>query len=306
VLTAAQVNTYLNEQTVMVFADSAARTTALSGVLAEGMVSYLQDTNAVEVYNGTAWVGVSGAGDVTEVQAGVGISVASGTGPIPVITNSSTDLITTAGDLLYGTAADTVARLGIGTVGQVLQVNSGATAPEWAAAASGGGYTELATGSLSGATTRIQSISADYRELVLIIKGFRPTNTTPLGRMYLRVNNDSGNNYWIMTAAGSSTAGSVSFYALGNINYPQICDTMDRTDYTESILVATFPDYARTDTDHLYRADVKYTYSADSAGFLTQGLIAYVPSAPAAINEIDIFTSEGTWDSGSYILYGVK
>jgi hypothetical protein len=137
VLTAAQVNTYLNEQTVMVFANAAARTSALTSVLAEGMVSYLQDTNAVEVYNGSAWVGVSGAGDITEVQAGVGISVASGTGPIPVITNSSTDLITTAGDLLYGTAADTVARLGIGTAGQVLKVNSGATAPEWGAAAGG-------------------------------------------------------------------------------------------------------------------------------------------------------------------------
>jgi hypothetical protein len=134
VLTAAQVNTYLNEQTVMVFASSAARTSALSGVLAEGMMSYLQDTNAVEVYNGTAWVGVGNVGDITEVQAGVGISVASGTGPIPVITNSSTDLITTAGDILYGTAADTVARLGIGTAGQVLKVNSGATAPEWGAA----------------------------------------------------------------------------------------------------------------------------------------------------------------------------
>jgi hypothetical protein len=71
-------------------------------------------------------------GDLTEVQAGVGISVASGTGPIPIITNSSTDLITTAGDLLYGTAADTVARLGIGAAGRVLKVNSGATAPEWA------------------------------------------------------------------------------------------------------------------------------------------------------------------------------
>lgn len=47
------------------------------------------------------------------------------------------DVITTAGDLLYGTAADTVARLGIGTAGQVLKVNSGATAPEWGAAASG-------------------------------------------------------------------------------------------------------------------------------------------------------------------------
>jgi len=136
VLTAAQVNTYLQEQTVMVFANSTARTTALSGVLAEGMMSYLQDTNAVEVYNGTSWVNVGNAGDITEVQAGVGISIASGTGPIPVITNSSTDLITTAGDILYGTAADTVARLGIGTAGQVLKVNSGATAPEWGAASS--------------------------------------------------------------------------------------------------------------------------------------------------------------------------
>jgi hypothetical protein len=138
VLTAAQVNTYLNEQTVMVFASAAARTSALTSVLAEGMMSYLQDTNSVEVYNGSSWVNVGNAGDITEVQAGVGISIASGTGPIPVITNSSTDLITTAGDLLYGTAADTVARLGIGTANQVLRVNSGATAPEWATPAGGG------------------------------------------------------------------------------------------------------------------------------------------------------------------------
>jgi hypothetical protein len=51
------------------------------------------------------------------------------------------DVVTTAGDLIYGTAADTVARLGIGTAGQVLKVNSGATAPEWGAAAGGGGST---------------------------------------------------------------------------------------------------------------------------------------------------------------------
>ena len=37
-----------------------------------------------------------------------------------------------AGDVLYATAADTVQRLAIGTAGQVLTVNSGATAPEWA------------------------------------------------------------------------------------------------------------------------------------------------------------------------------
>ena len=38
---------------------------------------------------------------------------------------------TTAGDLAYASAADTVARLAIGTAGYVPRVNSGATAPEW-------------------------------------------------------------------------------------------------------------------------------------------------------------------------------
>jgi hypothetical protein len=83
VLTAAQVNTYLMQQTVMVFASSAARTTALSGVLAEGMVSYLQDTNSLEVYDGSAWIGATG--DITALTAGTGISITSATGPIPTV-----------------------------------------------------------------------------------------------------------------------------------------------------------------------------------------------------------------------------
>lgn len=50
----------------------------------------------------------------------------------------TSDLVTTAGDTVYATAADTLARLGIGTAGQVLTVNSGATAPEWKTPAGGG------------------------------------------------------------------------------------------------------------------------------------------------------------------------
>ena len=174
VLTAAQVNTYLQEQTVMVFASSAARSSALSGVLAEGMVSYLQDTNAVEVYNGTAWVGVSGAGDVTEVQAGTGISVASGTGPIPVVTNTMATAIDAAGDLIYGPGADTFARLGIGTAGQVLKVNSGATAPEWAAPAAGGKVLQVVQASTTTSTT---VASTSYTDTTLTAT-ITPTSAT--------------------------------------------------------------------------------------------------------------------------------
>jgi len=40
-------------------------------------------------------------------------------------------LLTTQGDIIYASAANTAARLGKGTAGQVLTMNSGATAPEW-------------------------------------------------------------------------------------------------------------------------------------------------------------------------------
>ena len=76
-------------------------------------------------------------GDITEVQAGTGISVASGTGPIPVITNTVATAFDAAGDLIYGTGADTFTKLSIGTAGKVLAVNSGATAIEWVTPAGG-------------------------------------------------------------------------------------------------------------------------------------------------------------------------
>ena len=81
VLTAAQVNTYLMQQTVMVFASSAARTTALSGVLAEGMLSYLSDTNAVEKYDGSSWSAIA-SGDIESVTAGTGLSGGGSSGAV--------------------------------------------------------------------------------------------------------------------------------------------------------------------------------------------------------------------------------
>ena len=93
VLTAAQVNTYLMQQSVMVFASSAARTTALSGVLAEGMLSYLQDTNAVEKYDGSSW-GAIGAGDIEGVTAGTGLSGGGTSGTVTLsIASAQSDLV---------------------------------------------------------------------------------------------------------------------------------------------------------------------------------------------------------------------
>jgi hypothetical protein len=58
ILTAADVNTNLMDQAVMVFADAAARTTAIPSP-SEGMVTYLSDVNRVEIYTGAAFVPVN-------------------------------------------------------------------------------------------------------------------------------------------------------------------------------------------------------------------------------------------------------
>jgi hypothetical protein len=74
VLTAANVNGYLMEQSVMVFAGTAARGSALGTAVAEGMVSYLSDTNTLQYYDGAAWQNVSSPGDITAVTAGTGLT----------------------------------------------------------------------------------------------------------------------------------------------------------------------------------------------------------------------------------------
>ena len=112
-----------------------------------------------------AWIN-NDQGDITEVQAGTGISVASGTGPIPVITNTVATAFDVAGDLVYGTGADTFTKLSIGTANQVLTVNSGATAPEWKTPASGttfvGAYvTKTGAQSLTNNTDTIISWNAE-------------------------------------------------------------------------------------------------------------------------------------------------
>jgi hypothetical protein len=64
VLTAANVNTFLMNQAVMTFADSTARAAALGTPIA-GMVTFLADSTAVQVYSGSTaigWTEISGGG----------------------------------------------------------------------------------------------------------------------------------------------------------------------------------------------------------------------------------------------------
>jgi hypothetical protein len=86
-------------------------------------------------------------------------------------TSISPTLIDAAGDLLIGTADNTVGRLGIGTALQVLRTNAGATAPEWAPAASGGMTLISTTAITATASIDLTSISGAYKDLIIVIDG---------------------------------------------------------------------------------------------------------------------------------------
>ena len=65
VVSASNVNNYLQEQAVMSFGGTAARSSAVASP-EEGMLSYLQDTDTYQGYDGSAWVNLgtlSGASD---------------------------------------------------------------------------------------------------------------------------------------------------------------------------------------------------------------------------------------------------
>jgi hypothetical protein len=163
VLTAADVDGYLM-QGIWVFDDATARDAAVTSPQ-EGNFAFLKDTNTTTYYTGSVWTNLDTTGMVNPM--------------------------TTTGDTIYSSSGSTPARLGIGTAGQVLQVNSGATAPEWATPAGGGGITLLSTTSLTGSSTTISSISGSYRNLYVIVEGVYTSGT--LFQFY--INTDSLSNY---------------------------------------------------------------------------------------------------------------
>ena len=81
VLAAADVNTYLGDQVISVFADAAARGTAIPSPI-QGMLTYLVDTSAYESWDGSAFISISSPGDITAVTAGTALTGGGTTGDV--------------------------------------------------------------------------------------------------------------------------------------------------------------------------------------------------------------------------------
>ena len=199
VLTAAQVQYNLQNQTIMYFANAAARDAALPvGTVQEGMFAYLADTNATVFYDGTTWQGF-GTGDVTGLTAGTGITITNPSGPVPTVALSSNPTLTSPKETvdLQATAATGTVNIDIVTSSvEVLTVNA---TGNWTTNVRGNGATTL---------NSIMSVGEQISAVLVV-----PQGTTPYYPTGFTIDGTSVTVRWLGgTAPTSGNANSTDVY----------------------------------------------------------------------------------------------
>jgi hypothetical protein len=201
---------------------------------------------------------------------------------------------TTAGDVDYYTSSTAKARLGIGTAGQVLAVNSGATAPEWISVSSGA-YTLLETINFAGASSYTSaSIAGTFRDLYIVVRNFDPSidNTG----LKMRVNGITSGSYQDVTNFLQNTAFS-----------PTSAEINANADDTsvDGLQIIIIPDYANTTTMKLIEAKsiVRNATTPTEVRFR----YGFTPvNTTSAITSVTFLASSGNLNDGDAFIYGVK
>ena len=143
VLTAAQVQYNLQNQSIMYFANAAARDAALTGaIVVEGMFAYLADTNTTVYYDGAAWQSF-GTGDVTGLTAGTGITITNASGPVPTIALSTNATLTSPKETVEVVAAGSTGTINVDTLTASVEYYTGAATADWTINVRGSGAATL-------------------------------------------------------------------------------------------------------------------------------------------------------------------
>lgn len=333
VLTADQMDTVMR-QSVMKFADASARDTALSAVLAEGMMCYLDDTNEVLKYDGSSWIDISG--DITGVTAGtaltgggtsgnvtldvdtaaVGSAISINASQISDVTATATelnyvdgvtsaiqtqidskqnDVITTQGDLIIGDASGNPVRLPVGSADQVLTSNG--TTVSFEDAAAGGGMTLITSVTPSGDPYTISSIPQTYEKLLIRISGITVNN--PGKNIGYEINpNGSSDGFFSFTDSTTGAADAED----GTGIFESIRTPNDASENRAEIIIDNYTDsgdFATVMWAQISRDDTATITSRVGGG-------GYSGSMPITSLQFDVNFNQDDFNGGTIELWGIN
>jgi hypothetical protein len=250
--------------------------------------------------SGLEWA--TAAADIEGVTAGTGLTGGGTSGTVTLALDSAAviapTIVDAKGDIIAATAADTVARLAVGTNGQVLTAASGqATGLQWSTPSSGG-MTLLSTTTLSGATTTISSIDQSYNSLVAIIYGV--TNATAQGQFRVAINGSTALGVQIYTSNNTSLSGDTGYIFLSAT--AGATNNLLNTSANNSFCI-NINNYASTAA--LKPISVYANYQASNTAYYAYfGNGGY--TATTAVSSLVFSNSGGNLSTGTVLLYGVK
>lgn len=270
-LPASDLQNFLMDQSVMTFANATARTTALP-TPKEGMVTWLEDSNRLDVWSGSAWILVN------DNAASVPLST-----------------VTTAGDLIVANGNASVTRLGIGANNTILTSNG--TTAVWAAAAGGGGLTLLSTTTLSGNTVDINSINQTFRHLRIEFEEMQSTVNDDDIIVYARNGTTTMNNTIVdRTFSGASWSDNIS----GGGGF-FLTRWLGVNSNLRGSFTVEFSNYA---TSNSIKPMIGYGLGNGGNQAISLNFGAFMSTS--AINSIRIFLNNGTFSNGSVRVFGVS
>lgn len=197
VLQAADVNDYLMDQSVMVFAGTAARGSAIPSP-SEGMVTYLEDADELQVYT-NAWGGVGVAPAILQVQS---------TTKSDAFSTNSTSYTDVTGLAVTITPSSTSSKIFV-TLDSNEDIQTAVTEVYFQVTRNG---TAIGIADAAGSRTRngvyLVDRSADEPEIVAYSFLDSPSSTSAL-TYQLQVRGNTGNNVYINRRASDTDSATI-------------------------------------------------------------------------------------------------